>query len=107
VTRDTLQGRPVTGQAATLLAEVMATPDGRLDLVGFWRLFGVGGYCRLRFEATRGQWQGVVTDCPGTEARHAPVNCTFSTERVADFLRVADCRRDGPGQWAARYQEPA
>jgi len=105
--RDTLQGQPVTGQAATLLAEVMATADGRLDLVGFWRLFGGGGHCRLRFEAARGQWQGVVADGPGTEARHAPVSCTFSTERVADFLRVAACRRDGPGQWAARYQEPA
>jgi len=26
---------------------------------------------------------------------------------VADFLRAAECQRDGLGQWAARYQEPA
>jgi hypothetical protein len=89
------------------LAEIREADDGWLDLVGFWRLFGGGGQCRLSYEAVAGQWVGTVTDREGAEPHHAPAGCRFSTDRVKDLLRMARRYRRGAGQWAACYEEPA
>jgi hypothetical protein len=100
-------GEDTTQTIAAILAEIMEQGDGWLDLVGFWRLFGGGGQCRVRYEAAAGEWVGTVTDREGSERRHAPAPCRFSTGRVEDLLRVARCRRHDLGRWAARYEEPA
>ena len=103
----TVPGRTSATQITAILAEIMAAPHGELDVQGFWRLFGGGGQCVLYYDRGAAQWHGTLADHPGSESRHAPVACSFSTERVADFLRLADCRRDSLARWIARYCEPS
>ncbi len=77
-----------------------------LELMGFWRMFGGGGRCILRWDVARGLWYGVVEDAPDAPARHAPDRCLFSPGRLADFARMADCQLLAPYHWILRYREP-
>jgi hypothetical protein len=80
--------------------------DAELELLGFWRMFGGGGRCILRWDGTDGAWHGTVENAPRSPSRHVAEPCRFSPYRLDDFLRMADCRQVGPHRWLLRYREP-
>ncbi len=77
-----------------------------LELLGFWRMFGGGGWCMLRWDVARQVWYGMVEDAPEGPVRHVPDRCLFSPGRLADFARMADCQLLAPYHWILRYREP-
>ena len=96
----------MTDAIAADLAPWAEDAGTELELEGFWRMFGGGGRCALRWHAADRRWHGTVADAPGSAPRHLPEQCRFSARRLEDFARFADCQRAGPQRWLLRYREP-
>ena len=88
------------------LAPWSGDADAELELEGFWRMFGGGGRCTLRWHEQDQSWHGTVEDAPDSPPRHLPEPHRFSIHRLEDFARFADCRQADPHRWLLRYQEP-
>ncbi len=88
------------------LAPWMDDAEAALELAGFWRMFGGGGQCTVRWDGADRVWYGTVENVPGSSPNHRPDPCRLSPRRLDDFLLLADCRPISPHRWSLRYREP-